>query len=479
MMDDDEQVFAFNGIDGTTGAPFYPPATFAEMAALARGVRPAPQQTAAIIYRRQRSNNLSIGGMRDGFDPCHLASSGWGVVFPQSSDPGIREALGPLVAHRKRQAASEAARRFRELDYRPEETKRAFLSRLGIAPGTADPDTLPYYLLLVGTPEEIPWSFQQQLAVQYAVGRLCFDTAEEYARYAETVIAAETGRIARPRRIVLFGTRHDRTTEMMADHLIEPLRTVLSSFCPVETILAGEATKERLGRLLGGDETPALLFTALHGVGFPAGDPQQLARQGALLCQDRPTGIGPVGPDVYLAGGDVADEARPAGLIAFFYACHGAGTPRYDLYPQQALSGLAGMPAPAEAPPPRRMAEQSFVASLPRRLLGHPNGGALAVIGHVERTWGYSFLWKGVGPQTQVFEDCLKRLLNGYPVGAALVPFTLRLGQLATELTDLLESGAYGEPADAQELVSLWTAHNDARAYTLLGDPAVRLPRTW
>jgi hypothetical protein len=477
MLDDDEPVFAFNGIDGTTGEPLYPPATLAGMEALAQGVRPPPQQTAVNIYRRQRSSNLlRMGGMRDGFNPRNLASSGWGVVFPQRADPAIREALLPLIEHRRRQAAAVAGHRFRELDYQLNETKRSFLGRLKVGPGAADPDTLPYYLLLVGTPEEIPWSFQQQLAVQYAVGRLCFDTAEEYARYAETVIAAETGRIVLPRRLVLFGTRHDRATEMMADHLITPLCTALSSACPVETILAGEATKERLERLLGGDETPALLFTAQHGVGFPAGDPQQVARQGALLCQNGPGGGGPIGPDVYLAGGDVADAAHPAGLIAFFYACHGAGTPRYDYYPQQVPCGTASVASPAQAP--RQMAEQAFVASLPRRLLGHPAGGALAVIGHVERTWGYSFLWQGVGPQTQVFEDCLKRLLDGYPVGAALEPFTLRLGQLATELTDLLNPGEYGAPADAQELVRLWTAHNDARAYALLGDPAVRLPTT-
>lgn len=465
MMDDDEPVFAFNGINGTTGEPLYPPATLAALEALARGAPPDPQKTAMNIYRRQRSSNLlRVGGMRDGFTPHNLASSGWGVVFPQRFDPVVREALRPLLEHRKRHAAAAVAHRFRELDYRPNESKRTFLARLKVAPGTADPDTLPYYLLLVGTPEEIPWSFQQQLAIQYAVGRLCFDTPEEYARYAETVIAAETGRIVLPRRLVLFGTRHDRTTELMSDHLVAPLGKALSSACPVETVVAGEATKERLGRLLGGDEPPALLFTAQHGVGFPAGDPQQAARQGALLCQGGPGEGGPIGPDAYLAGGDVTDAARPAGLIAFFYACHGAGTPRYDYYPQQP-SGSS----------PRPMAEQAFVAGLPRRLLGHPAGGALAVIGHVERTWGYSFLWQGVGSQTQVFEDCLTRLLDGYPVGAALEPFTLRLGQLAAELTEILNP-CEGERVEAEELVRLWTAHNDARAYALLGDPAVRLP---
>ena len=472
MMQPDTSDFAFNGIDGTTGESFYPPASLAEMDALVRGARLGPQQTAEHIYQRRprASNNLALGGVRYGFNVQNLADSGWGVVFPQDVDPEICEALTPLIEHRQQQATLLAAHRFRELDYRPGESKRTFLARYGVAPsGPADPDRLPYYLLLVGSPEEIPWQVQQQLAVQYGVGRLCFDTAEEYATYAQAVIDVEKGRISRSRRVVLFGSRHDRTTALMSDYLVAPLQKALSSQYPVEAILAEEATKDRLARLLGGEETPALLFTAVHGMGFPPGDPQQRARQGALLCQNPSCG-GPVRPDVYRTGDDVAEAARPAGLVAFFFACHGAGTPQYDMYPH-ALSGMA-----VSAEPPRLLAPQPFVASLPRRLLGHPSGGALAVIGHVERTWGYSFLWQGMGSQTLVFEDCLKRLLDGHPVGAALEPFALRHGELATELTDLLGPGGSGCSISAEELASLWTAHNDARSYTLLGDPAVRLP---
>jgi len=470
---EDSDAFAFNGLDGTTGAPLYPPASLAEMEALARGLRPDPRQTAEVTAWREEMTRTHLG-LREGFDARDLASSGWGVVFPPNASPAIREALAPLVEHRRSQAAARAERRFRAIEYRGE-SKTDFLRGLGAGPGPADPDRVPYYLLLVGTPEEIPWPFQHQLAVQYAVGRLCFETPEEYAAYARSVVASETIEQTssdRTRRIALFAAANpdDRATRLMADHLVRPLAAALSTLPDgsVDTILEEAATRDRLARLLGGEETPDLLFTATHGIGFAPGDPRQRAHQGALLCHDWPgprAAPGPIAADCYLSGDDVADGARPGGLISFFYACHGMGTPQRDAYAQR--GGTAER---------RLLAPQPFAARLPQRLLGHPAGGALAVIGHVERTWGYSFLWEGAGAQPQVFVDTLKRLLDGYPVGAALEPFALRFGELAVDLTGLLEKISFDEPVDPRELVRLWTAHNDARAYAVLGDPAVRLP---
>ena len=112
---------------------------------------------------------------------------------------------------------------------------------------------------------------------------------------------------------------------------------------------------------------------------------------------------------------------------------------------------------------------------MPQRLLAHPKGGALAVVGHVERAWGTSFHWGSV-PQTAVFESSLKRLLSGYPVGAAMEYFNERYAELATYLSRDLEDARFGKKIDPLHLSDVWTAHNDARGYAIFGDPAVRLP---
>jgi hypothetical protein len=108
-------------------------------------------------------------------------------------------------------------------------------------------------------------------------------------------------------------------------------------------------------------------------------------------------------------------------------------------------------------------------------MLGRPAGGALAVVGHVERAWGTSYLGPRQSQQLAVFEGAVERLLKGQPVGLAMEYFNGRYAALSSELTSILDNVHWQKP-DPYELAKLWTANNDARGYIIVGDPAVRLP---
>ena len=269
--------------------------------------------------------------------------------------------------------------------------------------------------MIVGHPEEIPYRFQYELDVQYAVGRLIFDTVQDYANYAASVVAAEKRDIVLPRAATFFGVANpgDRVMKLSADNLIEPLYNAFSkknSGWDIRSIMRDGATKAHLQALLGGPETPALLMTASHGMGFPLGDPRQLQHQGALLCQDWPGqeawGRRPISRDHYFAADDVAVNTNLLGLLAFFFACDGAGTPEVDEYSKKAFAQ------------PRPIAPFSFSAELPKKMLSHPRGRRLVVVGHIERAWSFSFDWPDGGAQTAVFESTLQRLFDGHPIGS-------------------------------------------------------------
>ena len=484
----EQDLLFFNGINGASGDYLLPPLTAEQVSKIAQGEEFDPDNLEDIELKKRQKEEPDFAPI-EGVDPKNLAQTGWGVIFAYDADPAIQEALSELLDHRKKQATQQHEHYYQEYKgiqgYRYDkaknqyESKKNFLARQGVSSGPADPDKMPYYLLIVGDPVTIPYRFQSQLSVQYAVGRIYFDTLQEYAQYAHSVVEAETSNLSLSPSAAFFGVCNpgDAATNLSTQDLIQPLSewvTEKHSDWDVKTILKEEATKARLGQLLGGSETPSLLFTASHGMGFPNGDPRQLPHQGALLCQDWPGrewGRKPIPEDFYFSGDDIGEQARLLGMIAFHFACYGAGCPQKDEFDGHSKF-LSERPDIAPYP---------FLARLPQKLLSHAKGGALAVIGHVDRAWGCSFSSSDIRGssadrrQIAVFQSSVKRLLEGHPVGSAVEYFDERYAEISSDLSSELEEIKFGAVPNNQSLAGMWTANNDARNYAIIGDPAVRL----
>lgn len=413
----------------------------------------------------------------------NLSDLGWGVIFAaqdsQASD--IRRALGDLLDHRRRQAGEKDPAYFKvfvDMDgYRPEETTSQFLRRHGVGASVATPDKMPYNLLIVGSPQVIPYAFQYGLAAQYAVGRIYFEDVADYAIYAQSVVKVESGDFALPKQMVIFGPQNPKNWAMpiVTKYLTDPLVSQLQQSpgdWRVKAVTKDQATKAQLRELLGRGQTPALLFTSTFGLGLPNAHERQLAEQGALLCQEWPGGEYTerhelITPDHYFSAQDVEKDARLLGLVAFLLTNYSAGTPQQDNFAYQDQVAQKN----------KDIAPYDFMARLPQRLLAHPNGGALAVIGHVERVWTTSFVsYGGQVQESALFETVLRRLMMGHTVGSAMELFRYRYAQLSANLAEALQNVVfYDEGRDNEKLVMMMTQTIDARNYVIIGDPAIRL----
>jgi hypothetical protein len=414
-------------------------------------------------------------GVAEGIDATKVEEAGWGIVFPadlpEKSLAAIKEALQPLLDHRKKQAGDL----YREVSgadgYKNGETKNDFLKRFGKGPGPADPEKFPYYAMIVGSPETIPYTYQYQLDVQYAVGRIYFDRLEDYYQYAKSVVEAETKGVSRGKKASFFGVANpdDRATQMSAESLIKPLaeaigKKELTKDWKVNVVAPGDATKANLANYMGGKDTPAILFTASHGMNFKLDDPRLLRHTGALLTQDwpGPKARVPITENLYFSADDIASDADVFGMLAFVFACYGGGIPKMDNFYRQAFGAS------------KDIAPYAFISQLPLRLLSHPKGGALGVFAHVERAWGSSIMWDGTVRDVETFDSTIEALLKGKPAGNATEYFNERYAEIASDLTVELDSTT-PETQDDVKLAGMWTSNNDARNYAFIGDPAVRL----
>ena len=411
---------------------------------------------------------------------------GWGVVLPER--PGLDAAALARADDAGEPIAALVAARpgARVLRYRPggslsDWTLRDYAAGTEpLAPTAAigtDAGQLPAYLLLVGSPAEIPWHVQYLLNPVRAVGRLDLDP-DGLANYVAALLSDWAGagcRYAAPVTWAVDAGGGDITT-LMREAVAAPLadRFRADSDMPDGVYLDGSvapATGTALVAALAANQ-PALVVTSSHGMTGPLTDPDLMRAQLGLPVDQAHT---VVRPEALLAGW------QPDGAVWFAQACCSAGTEAPSLYSglfesgglvASVLDGVAGVGA--------------GTAPLPRALLGAAKP-LRAFVGHVEPTFDWTMRFP---PNRQRLTASLQlalydRLCTGLPVGLALAPHYTPVGSLLfghSQAVQRYNRAPFGPAGAAVTTGALDLAvYSKVTAYdrlstVILGDPTVTVP---
>lgn len=471
FQDASSQHYSFNGIDPEGNYLF-------EMSSVEQVFKLARSESEKIPdFDQKRIQYLSTNKEKAfyGFDVSlhNISEAGWGVIVPAGLDEEILQEIEKLRVHRKNhnnisdKLCPEIIKLSGNSDY------RSFLAQMNVSPGFGNVEKLPYYLLIVGGPELIPFRFQYELAAEYAVGRIAFGDKEGYRAYIEQLISYETTTSVPTDREVAFWSPaniDDRATSISSRFLVNPLYDDLDPQINFQKKMfignkpGWEASKNNLAGLLTRKKAPALLFTASHGLGHQIIDSEEkIYLQGALVTQDWEKGK-PIISDALFSGADLTNSVNVRGMVHFAFACFGAGTPAQDDYKMEYPSDVLET----------YTSTYPFVSYLASQELSN---GALAFIGHVDRTWAFSFIGERQ-LHLEGFERAIRNMLlekRAWPIGHCLRDIYDKALHLSKSLLEDLHDIKFGKTLPPHVIANKWVERNDARAYALIGDPAVRL----
>ena len=140
------QELFLNGVDADTGGYLTEGIDTDMIAKVARGQTLDANDLRDIRMRRSLDQaKTDHFGVTEGIDPNKLEETGWAVIFPadlpQKSLDAVKDALKPLLDHRRAQAASIDETFYKEVSgaegYKNGESKNDFLKRFGRGPGPA------------------------------------------------------------------------------------------------------------------------------------------------------------------------------------------------------------------------------------------------------------------------------------------------------------------------------------------------------
>jgi hypothetical protein len=404
---------------------------------------------------------------------------GWGVVLPEDDTIPEKDRALALDAPEPISQLVAARNQAPVFRYRADLNHR-FLRRYYVdhpprdlaisgSPRGSGETCLPRYLLIYGTPKEIPWSLQYVLNSAAFVGRLDLE-GDSLGRYVAALRNDWAGAGCRPERPVVWTVDHGQPdiTWLMRRAIASPVADQLSGDSQIGSglrLLAGaDATTLKLTQTLA-QQQPALIVTTSHGMTGPLANPGLMTQQLGWLVDDDFTLLD---PNKLLA------SWQPAGAIWYSHACCSAGCDDQTSY-----LGLVDAGSTVEQTLTAVAALGARVASLPRQLLGAEKP-LRAFIGQVEPT----FDWTLRQPETgQVLTTSLQNALyqrmyrkRPEPIGLAFEECYRQVGELFAQWTQALRQIAQGHAdANLAALRSQLTAL-DRQSMVILGDPTACLP---
>jgi hypothetical protein len=414
---------------------------------------------------------LAPGPVADLNDFAH-ADVGWGLIVPATMTT-LPPALQALVHHRQGEV----------FHYLPDwERRQTFLRNPALNRDVAiaasargkGPGKLPYYLMIYGGPEEIPWALQFSLAATRAVGRLPLVGAA-LDNYVNAVLSDFGNEPADPYTTVTWSvdTSPGDISHLMRDHLAAKLHRQFlddKEMGLAKSVFLDGGADPRLAtteRLMAELKTrrPGLIITTSHGMTGPLSEIAQMRRTMGLPVDQNGS---PLLPDVLL------DGWRPGGAIWYCHACCSAGSEAPSFFAplfedgsrlRAVLDGIA--------------AAGSLVAPLPMQLLGDSNP-ARAFIGHVEPTFDWTLRNPGnkqvmTAPIVDAIYPRLFQRPLKTPVGHAFREVHNNIGGYLAAWEQASELYAAGS-RNLGDLLAMQLAARDLQSLVIIGDPAVSLP---
>ena len=129
----DPDTIYLNGIDPETGTYAVPPVTIASLVQHV-AIRPGGEEIGLKHGEAVRGFHMPFG-----VDLQQLDETGWGIVFHEDTPQEVRNAVAPLIEHRRKQAG----KRFRILTYKQGEQVRDWYERHDISAGNVDSAIVP------------------------------------------------------------------------------------------------------------------------------------------------------------------------------------------------------------------------------------------------------------------------------------------------------------------------------------------------